>query len=41
MDGEFTVKRGDFGIGSGEWATTSVIGADVKVKFSVRLGKGG
>jgi polyisoprenoid-binding protein YceI len=41
MDGEFIVKRGDFGIGTGEWVTTSVIGADVKVKFSVRLRKGG
>jgi polyisoprenoid-binding protein YceI len=37
MDGEFTVKRGDFGIGSGDWAATSVIGADVKIKFTVRL----
>jgi polyisoprenoid-binding protein YceI len=41
MEGEFNVKRGAFGIGTGEWATTSVIGADVKVKFSVRLRKGG
>lgn len=41
MDGEFIVKRGDFGIGAGEWAATSVIGADVKVKFSVRLHKVG
>lgn len=40
MDGEFTVKRGDFGIGAGEWAATGVVGADVKVKFSVRLLKG-
>jgi polyisoprenoid-binding protein YceI len=41
MDGEFIVKRGDFGIGTGEWAATSVIGARVKVKFSVRLHKVG
>ena len=41
MDGEFTVKRGAFGIGTGEWAATSVIGPDVKVKFSVRLRKSG
>jgi polyisoprenoid-binding protein YceI len=39
MDGEFTVKRGTFGIGSGEWAATNVIGPDVKVKFSVQLHK--
>ena len=41
MDGEFVVKRGFFGIGSGEWASTSVIGADVTIKFSVRLRKVG
>jgi len=39
MEGEFTVKRGPFGIGSGEWAATDVIGPDVKVKFRVRLRK--
>jgi len=41
MDGEFIVKRGAFGIGTGDWAATSVIGADVKIKFNVRLRKGG
>jgi polyisoprenoid-binding protein YceI len=41
MDGEFTVRRGAFGIGTGEWAATSVIGADVKIKFSLRLRKRG
>ena len=41
MEGEFTVKRGAFGIGTGEWAATDVIGADVKVKFRVRLRKSG
>lgn len=40
MDGEFTVQRSAFGIGTGEWADTSVIGPDVKVKFRVRLRKG-
>jgi polyisoprenoid-binding protein YceI len=39
MDGEFTVKRATFGIGTGEWAATNVIGPDVKVKFSVQLHK--
>lgn len=39
MDGEFSVKRGPFGIGTGEWMATDVIGADVKVKFRVRLRK--
>ena len=41
MDGEFTVRRGTFGIGTGEWAATSVIGADVRIKFSLRLRKSG
>ena len=40
MEGEFTVKRGAFGIGLGEWAAADVIGADVKVKFKVKLRKG-
>ena len=41
MDGEFVVKRNPFSIGTGEWASTSVIGADVTIKFSVRLRKVG
>ncbi len=40
MDGEFIVKRGAFGIGTGEWAATNVIGADVTIRFNVRLRKG-
>jgi polyisoprenoid-binding protein YceI len=39
LDGEITVKRGAFGIGTGEWASTSVIGPDVTIKFSLRLRK--
>jgi polyisoprenoid-binding protein YceI len=41
MTGELTVKRGAFGIGTGEWAATSVIGADVRIKFDIRLRRGG
>ena len=41
MEGELTLKRGTFGIGTGEWAATNVIGADVKVKFTVKLRKAG
>lgn len=37
LDGEFSVKRSLFGIGTGEWAATNVIGADVVVKFHVQL----
>jgi polyisoprenoid-binding protein YceI len=40
MEGELTLKRGDFGIGLGDWKATDVIGADVKVKFKVKLKKG-
>lgn len=39
MEGEFIVRRGAFGIGTGEWAASSVIGAEVSIKFSVRLRK--
>jgi polyisoprenoid-binding protein YceI len=41
MEGETTLRRGLFGIGLGEWKATDVIGADVRVKFRVRLRKGG
>ena len=41
MEGEFTVKRGAFGIGTGEWAATDTIGADVKIRFKVRMAKAG
>jgi polyisoprenoid-binding protein YceI len=40
MEGELTLKRTLFGVGSGEWATDSPIGLDVKVKFRVALRKG-
>jgi len=35
--GEISVDRRLFGIGTGEWAATNVVGAEVKVKFSVKL----
>lgn len=41
MEGGFTVKRGPFGIGTGEWTATDVIGPDVGVKFYVLMHKGG
>jgi polyisoprenoid-binding protein YceI len=41
MEGEFTVPRSAYGIGTGEWAATNVIGPDVKVKFRLRLHKAG
>jgi len=39
MEGEFTLKRSAFGIGLGEWKATDTIGADVNVKFKVKLRK--
>jgi polyisoprenoid-binding protein YceI len=39
MEGEVTLRRGDFGIGLGEWKATDTIGADVKVRFKVKLKK--
>jgi len=41
MEGELQLSRGAFGIGAGEWAASDVIGADVKVKFRVKLRKAG
>ena len=41
IDGELVVRRSDFGIGTGEWAATNIIGADVKIRFSVGLRTGG
>lgn len=41
LGGEIVLKRAAFGIGTGEWAATSVIGADVKVRFDVTLHKNG
>ena len=41
MEGELTLRRGAFAIGTGEWAATNVIGVDVRVRFRVRLRKAG
>lgn len=37
MRGEFVVKRVNFNVGSGEWATDDPIGIDVKLRFDVSL----
>ncbi|MBV8247465.1 MAG: YceI family protein [Comamonas sp.] len=39
LEGEFVLKRAAFGIGTGEWAATDTVGADVTVKFRVKLNK--
>jgi polyisoprenoid-binding protein YceI len=41
INGELTINRAVFKIGLGEWLSTKVVGADVKVKFSVRLRRSG
>ena len=41
MEGELNVERLQFGIGMGEWANGNTIGLGVRVKFNVRLRKGG
>ena len=41
MEGELTVQRSAFNIGTGEWIATNVIGPDVKIRFRVRLRKTG
>lgn len=41
MEGGLTVRRSDFGIGTGEWARTDVIGAEVKLRFKLRLRRAG
>jgi polyisoprenoid-binding protein YceI len=35
--GSFTIQRLAFGIGSGEWADTSMVANDVKVQFKLQL----
>lgn len=37
MTGHLKLSRLDFGIGSGEWASDSSIGHDVRVRFSITL----
>lgn len=37
IDGVFTLKRLDFGIGSGLWSDTSVVADEVQIKFHVVL----
>lgn len=41
MEGELTLDRSAFGIGTGEWASGDVIGLDVRIKFRVALRKAG
>ncbi len=37
LRGELTLQRGDFDIGSGEWAASDIIGQAVRVQFDIAL----
>jgi polyisoprenoid-binding protein YceI len=37
FDGVLTVKRNAFGVGSGDWADTSVVADDVAIKFHINV----
>jgi polyisoprenoid-binding protein YceI len=39
MLGEFTLRRTDFNIGTGEWASGEQIDLDVKLRFDLQLGR--
>ncbi len=40
MTGDLVIDRGFFGIGLGEWRSTSQVAGDVKVRFVVHLRRG-
>jgi len=37
MRGQFVLRRTDFDVGSGEWATDEAIGLDIRLAFAVQL----
>jgi polyisoprenoid-binding protein YceI len=39
LSGETTIKRLDYGVGQGEWASTEWVGDDVKLTYKVALAK--
>jgi polyisoprenoid-binding protein YceI len=39
LSGEATIKRLDYGVGQGEWASTEWVGDDVKLTYKVTLAK--
>jgi polyisoprenoid-binding protein YceI len=39
VSGSFTLDRLEYGIGSGEWADTRWLGAEVRIDFSAALGR--
>ena len=36
FDGNFTIRRGDFSIGEGPWATFDIVANDILVKFRIQ-----
>jgi polyisoprenoid-binding protein YceI len=39
LSGETTIKRLDYGVGQGEWASTEWVGDDVKLTYKVTMTK--
>lgn len=37
LNGQFTLRRADFGIGGGEWDESDLVGAEVPITFRLRL----
>lgn len=38
VDGQFTLKRGDYKVGDGEWSAFDIVANDVRVKFHLLVG---
>lgn len=38
LEGEFTIQRGDYAVGSGDWSGFDIVANDVVVHFHLRLG---
>ena len=40
LEGSFTLRRGDFAIGEGEWSAFDIVANDIQVKFHVSVATG-
>lgn len=40
VEGATTIRRGDFGVGQGQWANSAVVGQDVTVRVSLTAKRG-
>ena len=39
FEGGLTINRNDFGVGSGSWAATAVVGGDVNIQLAVETNR--